>query len=115
MRLLGTPRRQTSAAPPARHTRGAASASRAPLAAGDSSREVRDLLADWRTTAYSRIRDRFERAVEEGDLPAESDPALLARYVATLAFGIAVQAASGVPREDLQQMATAAPASGPLH
>ncbi|WP_235029831.1 hypothetical protein [Nonomuraea solani] len=43
----------------------------------------------------------------EGDLPPETDPGLLARYVTTLAFGIAVQAASGVCRDELQRMADA--------
>jgi len=36
------------------------------------------------------------------------------RYVTTLAFGIAVQAASGVAREELQWMADAALRTWPL-
>ena len=40
-------------------------------------------------------------------LPPWTDPALLARYVTTLAFGIAVQAASGVGRDELQAMTDA--------
>ncbi|MEV5433865.1 TetR/AcrR family transcriptional regulator [Streptomyces sp. NPDC052701] len=84
------------------------------LAAGDSGREVRDLLAAWRNNGHSRIRERFQRAVDEGDLPAETDPGLLARYVTTLAFGIAVQAASGVGRDELQGMADAALRTWPL-
>ncbi len=84
------------------------------LACGDSGREVRDLLVSWRNNGYSRLRERFERAVGEGDLPAQADPRLLARYVATLAFGIAVQAASGVGRDELQAMADAALRNWPL-
>ncbi|MGA5161766.1 TetR/AcrR family transcriptional regulator [Streptomyces pseudogriseolus] len=60
------------------------------------------------------VRERFERAVAEGDLPPGADPALLARYVTTLAFGIAVQAASGIGREELQAMADAALRTWPL-
>ncbi|MFE1935403.1 hypothetical protein ACFW95_34555 [Streptomyces sp. NPDC059474] len=37
-----------------------------------------------------------------------------ARYVTTLAFGIAVQAASGVARDELQEMADAALRNWPL-
>ncbi|MEU4512343.1 TetR/AcrR family transcriptional regulator [Nonomuraea wenchangensis] len=84
------------------------------LAASDSGREVRDLLAAWRNDGCSRLRERFQRAVDDGDLPAETDPRLLARYVTTLAFGIAVQAASGVGREELQEMADAALRTWPL-
>ncbi|WP_381803520.1 TetR family transcriptional regulator C-terminal domain-containing protein [Streptomyces niveus] len=60
------------------------------LAAGNSGREVRDLLAAWRNDGCSGVRERFRRAVDEGDLPPQADPGLLARYVTTLAFGIAV-------------------------
>lgn len=78
------------------------------LATGDSSRGARDLLVAWRDNGYSCIRDRFRRAVDDGDLPPEADPALLARYVTALTYGIAVQAASGVGRGELQAMADAA-------
>ncbi|MCC5033228.1 TetR/AcrR family transcriptional regulator [Streptomyces sp. WAC 00631] len=84
------------------------------LAAGDSGRGVRELLAAWRNNGCSRVRDRFQRAVDDGDLPPEADPGLLARYVTTLAFGIAVQAASGVGRDELQEMADAALRNWPI-
>ncbi|MEU8150422.1 TetR/AcrR family transcriptional regulator [Nonomuraea sp. NPDC048901] len=78
------------------------------LATGDSSRGARDLLVAWRDSGYSCIRERFQRAVDDGDLPPEVNPALLARYITALAYGIAVQAASGVGRDELQDMADAA-------
>ncbi|WP_326822708.1 TetR/AcrR family transcriptional regulator [Streptosporangium sp. NBC_01756] len=84
------------------------------LAASDSGRGVRDLLVAWRNDGCSRVRERFQRAVDDGDLPPETDPGLLARYVTTLAFGIAVQAASGVGRDELQGMADAALRNWPL-
>ncbi len=84
------------------------------LATGDPGRGVRDLLAAWRNNGCSRLRERFQRAVDDGDLPAETDPGLLARYVTTLAFGIAVQTASGVDRDELQEMADAALRNWPL-
>lgn len=84
------------------------------LTTGDSGREVRDLLAAWRNNGCSRVRERFQRAVDEGDLPPQADPALLARYVTTLVFGIAVQAASGVGRDELQETADAALRNWPL-
>ncbi|WP_437036055.1 hypothetical protein [Streptomyces caelestis] len=78
------------------------------LATGDSGQTARDLLAAWRNDGCARLRDRFQRAVDEGELPPETDPGLLSRYATTLAFGIAVQAASGVGRDELQAMADAA-------
>ncbi len=78
------------------------------LVTSDSGRGVRDLLVVWRSDGHSRVRERFQRAVDDGDLPAEADPALLARYVTTVAYGIAVQAASGVDRDELQEIAAAA-------
>ncbi|WP_328585054.1 TetR/AcrR family transcriptional regulator [Streptomyces sp. NBC_00370] len=84
------------------------------LTVSDSGREVRDLLVAWRNNSYSSVHERFQRAVDEGDLPPEADPGLLARYVTTLAFGIAVQAASGVDRAELQEMTDAALHNWPL-
>ncbi|MET7675801.1 TetR/AcrR family transcriptional regulator [Streptomyces seoulensis] len=78
------------------------------LAAGESGRAARELLIGWRNDGYVRIRERFERAVEERDLPTGADAGLLARYVTTLAHGIAVQAAGGVCRDELRAMADAA-------
>ncbi|WP_436758463.1 TetR/AcrR family transcriptional regulator [Streptosporangium sp. V21-05] len=83
------------------------------LATGDSGSGARDLLVAWRDSGYRRIRERFERAVDAGDLPPDADPALLARYVTALAYGIAVQAAGGVGRDELQDMADAALRSWP--
>jgi len=84
------------------------------LATGEAGREVRALLVDWRKNGFARIRERFERAVEEGDLPADTDPALLARYVTVLQQGIAVEAAGGVDPEELQELADAALRNWPL-
>lgn len=84
------------------------------LATSDSGREVRDLLVAWRNNGCSCIQERFQRAVDDGDLPPETNPALLARYVTTLTSGIAVQAASGVGRDELQEMADAALRNWPL-
>ena len=75
------------------------------LAAGEAGRQARDTLTAWREEGTAHLRDRFQRAVDEGDLPAGADPGLLARYLMTVANGIAVQAAGGTARDDLQQVA----------
>ncbi|GAB3255866.1 TetR/AcrR family transcriptional regulator [Kineosporia babensis] len=78
------------------------------LVTGAGATSIRELLVEWRTDFYERLNERFQRAADEGDLPEGADPAVLARYLATLVGGIAVQAAGGVAREDLQVMADAA-------
>ena len=78
------------------------------LAAGATARNPREALIAWRNGAASRLRERFQQAVDEGDLPSDTDPALLARYIMTVSNGIAVQAAGGTTRSDLQQVADAA-------
>ncbi len=44
---------------------------------------------------------RFQRGVEEGDLPKRINAADLARYLTAVQNGLAVQASSGVSRKDL--------------
>jgi hypothetical protein len=46
--------------------------------------------------------------VDEGDLPPDADPGALARYVMTVANGIAVQAAGGADEEELRAVAALA-------
>ena len=78
------------------------------VALGHLDQGVRDALVAWRTADRTRLRDRFRRAVDDGDLPSDADPELLARYLMTTADGLAVQAVGGVDRAELQQVADAA-------
>ena len=74
------------------------------LACGNSAESVRRELVSRRLSGELAIRRRFERALAEGDLPADSSPGDLARYVATIIRGMAVQAAGGASREDLRRI-----------
>lgn len=69
---------------------------------------ARDTLAKWRAHGQALLRDRFRQAVQVGDLPVGADPEKIARYVMTIANGVAVQAAGGATCEDLQQVVDAA-------
>ncbi|WNV86347.1 TetR/AcrR family transcriptional regulator [Umezawaea sp. Da 62-37] len=80
----------------------------ASLVAGEAGRAIRDALAAWRDEGRVRLGARFQRAVDEGDLPPDADPGVLARYVTTVSNGIAVQAAGGATRDELRQVADAA-------
>ncbi|WP_432069018.1 TetR/AcrR family transcriptional regulator [Streptomyces sp. AA1529] len=69
---------------------------------------VRALLAEDRRAMEGRIRERMDRGVAEGDLPAGADTRALAAFYATVLFGLSVQARDGVPRQDLLGVVEAA-------
>jgi AcrR family transcriptional regulator len=74
------------------------------LACGEPAESVRRELVSRRLAGEVAVRQRFERARAEGDLPADSDTAALARYVVTVIQGMAVQAAGGASREELRRV-----------
>jgi AcrR family transcriptional regulator len=74
------------------------------LACGESADSIRQELTACRTAGEAAMRRRFERAKSEGDLPPDVNPADLARYIATVIYGMAVQAAGGASRSKLQRV-----------
>jgi len=78
------------------------------LSAGPGSMEICKQLAMVRAAAESAVRQRFERAIDEGDLPSGTDAAGLARYVIIVIWGMSVQAAGGANRAQLEQVAKTA-------
>jgi AcrR family transcriptional regulator len=74
------------------------------LASGEASDSIREELTACRAAGEAAMRRRFERAKSEGDLPANVNPADLARYIATVIYGMAVQAAGGASRSKLQRV-----------
>jgi AcrR family transcriptional regulator len=78
------------------------------LACGAESDSIRRELISFRQAGEKLILERFKSAKTEGDLPADADPADLASYVITVIRGMAVDAASGASREELQRVARTA-------
>jgi AcrR family transcriptional regulator len=72
------------------------------LASGEASDSIRRELAACRMAGEAAIRQRLQHAKSTGDLSANVDPASLAGYIATVIYGIAVQAAGGASRNQLQ-------------
>ena len=70
-------------------------------------------LAKVRHDGHAALTSRLQQAIDEQDLPADSDPADLALYVTTLTQGIAVQAASGATRPQLDRVIDRALAAWP--
>ncbi|MFE1923299.1 TetR/AcrR family transcriptional regulator [Streptomyces asoensis] len=71
------------------------------LAEGGESGRIASFLADSRLAGEHALARRLARAVEEGDLPAGTDPDALARYVMVVSEGNAVHAAAGATRAAL--------------
>jgi AcrR family transcriptional regulator len=83
------------------------------LAGSDESEASRQALIRWRSQGEAVLRERFERAKREGDLPADADPSILAAYILTVAHGLAVQAKAGFSREILSAVARQALSTWP--
>jgi AcrR family transcriptional regulator len=75
------------------------------LVSSEANAPIRSELARRRKDAENAIRKRFTKAVDEGDLPAATDSADLARFTAVMLHGLAVQAAGGDSREKLKRAA----------
>jgi AcrR family transcriptional regulator len=74
---------------------------------------VRAWLANLRGQLIVRLRKRFATAYGTTDLPINADPDALARYIAVMAWGMAVEAQSGAKRKDLYSVIAAGLAAWP--
>ncbi|ONK11660.1 TetR/AcrR family transcriptional regulator [Streptomyces sp. MP131-18] len=69
---------------------------------------VRRFLAEDRRRTQGLLRDRIERGVAEGDVPAGADTAALASFYTTVFHGLSIQARDGAPRAELLGVVDAA-------
>lgn len=84
------------------------------LAASDASDVAMQALIDWRARGLAALQARFEKARDEGDLPAHEDSHALASYLLAVAHGVAVQAKAGFSKETLEKVARQALRSWPV-
>ena len=75
------------------------------LAVGNAARSVQKEAVERRAASEVALRRRLQRAKREADLPKNSDPAELARYVMTVLQGMAVQGANGAGSDQLLRVA----------
>jgi len=75
------------------------------LACSAASAEVQAAVAERRRVPEQLLAERLARAQKEGDLPPDARPAELARYLATVAQGLAVQATGGATAAELRGVA----------
>ena len=74
------------------------------MACGTEAESVKAQVVARRASSQAAMIQRFERAKTDGDLPPHVDPAGLVRYLVAVLQGMAVQAGSGVPRAELEQL-----------
>jgi AcrR family transcriptional regulator len=75
------------------------------LSCGSANRAIAEFLAASRLAGEKALAGRFARAITDGDLPRDADPAALARYLMVVTEGQAVHAAAGTSRRQLEQSA----------
>ncbi len=83
------------------------------LAGSDDAEPVRRAVVEARANGEASLRERFERAQQEGDLPQSANCAALAAYVCAVAHGMAVQAKAGFGHDMLQAVAEQALSTWP--
>ncbi|MGV6874053.1 TetR/AcrR family transcriptional regulator [Pseudochelatococcus sp. B33] len=83
------------------------------LAGSDEAEPVRQALIDARAAGETQLRERFERAKAEGDLPETAKPDVLAAFVMAVLHGMAVQAKAGFSRDMLEAIAEQALSTWP--
>jgi AcrR family transcriptional regulator len=67
----------------------------------DEAESLKHEMNKRRLDVQKLLEARFQRGIEEGDLPKRVSAADLARYLTAVQNGLAVQASSGVSRKDL--------------
>lgn len=72
------------------------------LACSDDAEPIRLALINARTNGEILLRNRFEQAKKEGDLPETTNCAALAGFVLTVLHGMAVQAKAGFTHHVLE-------------
>ena len=80
----------------------------AALVGGVEGEPIRKKLIALRVKGQDALRQRFERAKSEGDLPSDADTADLARFVTAIYQGMTVQAINGASREELLRLSDTA-------
>jgi AcrR family transcriptional regulator len=69
---------------------------------------VRERLAEERRAALDRLQARLDRGIAEGDVPAGTDTAALARFYSTVLDGMSIKARDGASNAELHVVADAA-------
>jgi AcrR family transcriptional regulator len=75
--------------------------------------DIAAFLRDLRNANLAALRDRLSTARQQGELPADADPAALAGYFAVVIQGMSQRARDGADAAELAQIAELALAAWP--
>jgi hypothetical protein len=78
-----------------------------------SSDSIRHYLSDIASRCTLLYVDRFERSIEEGDLPKSADASVLANYLIVVDRGLVLQAKAGHTKPDLLKVVSMALSNWP--
>jgi len=84
------------------------------MTCGEESSAIPREVARHRAGAELALRERFECAKSDNDLPKDTDAAALARYLMAVSNGMCIHAAAGASRKELRQTAEYALAAWPV-
>ncbi|MDI1360686.1 TetR/AcrR family transcriptional regulator [Methylotenera sp.] len=74
------------------------------LTCGEASAQIQKELMNHRQSYENALKQRFDLAVTQGDLPPHTNSAALAKYLATMHQGLSVQATSGATQAELTEV-----------
>lgn len=77
----------------------------AALPISDESEPIKDELAKRRIAGERDILKRFARAAKENDLPPDVDPKSLAKFAATMIWGLSIQGTNGSTKKEMRRVA----------
>jgi AcrR family transcriptional regulator len=83
------------------------------LVTSPESDPIQKYMSGLRAMAEGWIEDKFHEFQKSGDLPESADPKALACYIMTMNSGLALQAKSGIKREQLMKVVDVALAGWP--
>jgi AcrR family transcriptional regulator len=86
------------------HPRGCLSV-QAALACGVDAEPIQQAMVQWRKAGEEALRKRFVKARRAGELPLAISPADLARFIASVMAGLAVQAVNGATHDEMKRIA----------
>ncbi|MCB5191174.1 TetR/AcrR family transcriptional regulator [Methylobacillus arboreus] len=75
------------------------------LSCSKESEQIKNMLISRRQAFETALTARMQQAHDEGELEAGTNPATLAKYVATVHQGMSIQATSGASQESLLEVA----------